>query len=248
MRIWVADSIASGMRPWFTKFCGQIFDDRWLPVVESIYRFHHTLEPYMRDQHSLAQVGLVYSQQTARWYGGDNPRETVEHHLLGVYHALIEARVPFDMVHSEDLSRIATEHGAAADRRGELQVGQDRTQALPIGRDVGSLEDCSDRGARQMCTAAKCGHHRVCGPAQDPVVELELQAERVRQAKHPRRGQIEQPADIVGADVVPCGPQDMGAQDVAAVKESVEGGLIQSAGPSRHGPLRLSVVLCLDRQ
>ncbi len=106
MRVWVADSIASGMRPWFTKFCGQIFDDRWLPVVESIYRFHKKLEPYLQDQQSLAQVGLVYSQQTARWYGGDHPQETVEHHLLGIYHALIEARIPFDMVHSEDLSHI----------------------------------------------------------------------------------------------------------------------------------------------
>jgi len=106
MRIWVANSIASGMRPWFTKFCGQIFDDRWLPVVESIYRFHQKLDPYIRDQQSLAQVGLVYSQQTARWYGGDTPRETVEHHLLGLYHALVEARIPFDMVHTEDLSRI----------------------------------------------------------------------------------------------------------------------------------------------
>jgi hypothetical protein len=39
-------------------------------------------------------VGLVYSQQTA-WFHGAN----VEGHTLGWYQALVEARVPFEMVH-----------------------------------------------------------------------------------------------------------------------------------------------------
>jgi hypothetical protein len=103
LRVWVADLIANGMRPWFTKFCAQLHDDRWLPVVESIYRWHHEIEDYQREQKPLAQVGLVYSQQTARTYGGDDPHATVEDHIRGFYHALIEARIPFEMVHDERL-------------------------------------------------------------------------------------------------------------------------------------------------
>jgi len=36
LRVWVADQIANGMRPWFTKFSGQVYDDRWMHVVEDV--------------------------------------------------------------------------------------------------------------------------------------------------------------------------------------------------------------------
>ncbi len=101
LRVWVADSIANGMRPWFTKFAGVVHDDRWMPVVEDIYRRHHEDEPYLRNTASLARVGLVYSQQTAAFYGGAQAHEKVEDHALGFYQALIEARIPFEMVHDE---------------------------------------------------------------------------------------------------------------------------------------------------
>src|SRR5258708_4250500 len=40
IRVWVADGIAHGLRPWFTKFNAKPFDHRWLPVVEDIYNWH----------------------------------------------------------------------------------------------------------------------------------------------------------------------------------------------------------------
>src|SRR4029434_1225140 len=46
-----------------------------------------------------ARVALVYSQQTAWFYGEDRFRDKVEDPTLGWYQALIEARVPFEMVH-----------------------------------------------------------------------------------------------------------------------------------------------------
>ena len=44
-------------------------------------------------------MGLVYSQQTAWFYGGPRAKEKVEDHALGWYQALVEARIPFEMVH-----------------------------------------------------------------------------------------------------------------------------------------------------
>ena len=38
IRLWVADLVANGMRPWFTKFCGALHDERWLKPVEELYR------------------------------------------------------------------------------------------------------------------------------------------------------------------------------------------------------------------
>ncbi len=103
LRIWVADAIAQGMRPWFTKFAGRIWDDRWLPVVEDIYTWHAQYDELWRDRIPLADVGVVYSQQTARVYGGPEVHSKVEDPILGVYQALVEARIPFEMVHDRQM-------------------------------------------------------------------------------------------------------------------------------------------------
>ena len=98
-RLWVAEGTANGLRPWFTKFSGTLYDKRWLNVVADIYDWHHRAERYLRNEAPLARVGLVYSQQTATFYGGTRAQQKVEDHSDGFYHALIEARIPFEMVH-----------------------------------------------------------------------------------------------------------------------------------------------------
>jgi len=99
IRLWMADGIAQGLRPWCTKFNAKLIDRRWLPVLEEIYQWHHANEAYLRNEKPLARVAIVYSQQSASFYGGDNARALVEDPALGFYQALIEARIPFEMVH-----------------------------------------------------------------------------------------------------------------------------------------------------
>ncbi|HUE24923.1 MAG TPA: beta-galactosidase trimerization domain-containing protein [Bryobacteraceae bacterium] len=99
IRLWALDGIANGLRPWFTKFSGTLYDRRWLPVVEELYGWHYRNQRYLRQERSLARVGLVYSQQTAQYYGGERAQQKVEDHTLGYYQALVEARIPFEMVH-----------------------------------------------------------------------------------------------------------------------------------------------------
>ena len=98
IRVWVAEGTANNMRPWFAKFSGVIYDRRWLDVVEKVYGWHHRCERYLRNTASLARVAMVYSEQTERYYGGRKWQERSGGHELGMYHALIEARVPFEMV------------------------------------------------------------------------------------------------------------------------------------------------------
>ena len=105
IRLWMADGVAHNLRPWITKFNAKPVDKRWLPVVEEFYNWHYRNEKYLRNQKSLADVAMVYSQQSATYYGAK-----VEDHALGYYQVLIEARIPFDMVHDllldeEHLSR-----------------------------------------------------------------------------------------------------------------------------------------------
>jgi hypothetical protein len=98
-RLWAMDGIAHGFHPTFTKFNAKPYDKRWFPVVEQIYQWHYANQDYFRNQKSFARVGVVYSQQTAAFYGGDAAVSKVDDPGLGIYHALVEARIPFDMVH-----------------------------------------------------------------------------------------------------------------------------------------------------
>lgn len=106
-QVWVAEGVANGFRPWFTKFGGVQEDERWMPQVERFYRWHHGAERYLRDRAPAARVALVYSQQTALYYGGAQARARTLDAVDGMYHALIEARIPFEMVHDRKLEQLA---------------------------------------------------------------------------------------------------------------------------------------------
>jgi hypothetical protein len=96
-RVWVAEGVANGMRPWFTKFSGVLYDRRWLSTVDKIYQVLYRNEKYLRNTAPLARVGLVFSDQT--WnYGKEKWQQRSGDHSSGIYHALVESRIPFEMV------------------------------------------------------------------------------------------------------------------------------------------------------
>lgn len=98
IRIWASECIAHNMRLWFVKFGGVIYDERWLPVVQDIYEFAAKHEKYLRNKAPIADIGVVYSEQTSRRYGGEAWQHHYGDHGEGMYHALVEARIPFEMV------------------------------------------------------------------------------------------------------------------------------------------------------
>jgi hypothetical protein len=109
IRIWVLDALANGMRPWFSKFSGTLHDERWLRGVEDIYLWTEKHQDYLTHQRPMASVGLVYSQQSAWYYGGEQAAAKVENYGLGWYQALVESRIPFEMLHDQllDAERLA---------------------------------------------------------------------------------------------------------------------------------------------
>jgi len=98
IRLWAINGIANGLRPWYTKFAGSINDPRWLKPVERLYDWCAANEKYLRNDRSLARVGLVYSQQSS-WFSGAERARFMDDSANGFYHALVEARIPFEMVH-----------------------------------------------------------------------------------------------------------------------------------------------------
>lgn len=97
IQLWAAGGIAHGMRPWITKFNAKPLDSRWLQPVEQIFSWHHRHHRYFRNEANLARVAIVYSRQTALRVAPD-----ADDFIRGAFHALVEARIPFEMAH-EDL-------------------------------------------------------------------------------------------------------------------------------------------------
>jgi hypothetical protein len=103
-RLWVQDGMANGLRPWFNMVSGQVHDKRGLKVIEDLYVWHNKWERYFRNTEPIARVGIVYSQQTAQFHAGpQRMQRLVEQPTDGMYQALVEARIPFEMVHEKML-------------------------------------------------------------------------------------------------------------------------------------------------
>ncbi len=86
IRVWAVDGIAQGFRPWVIKFNAKPLDRRWFKPVEELFVWHWKNEKYLRNERPLARVGLVSA-----------PRTSADH-ISGFYHALVEARIPFETV------------------------------------------------------------------------------------------------------------------------------------------------------
>ncbi|OJU13505.1 MAG: hypothetical protein BGN86_05130 [Caulobacterales bacterium 68-7] len=113
---YVHDGLAQGFRPWVTKFKAETFDTRWMPTVEKVYNWHWKNERYFRNTENLARVAIVQSAASATYYGR-NPQSAVTDGVgmadrgssvadaqNGFYQALVEAKIPFEMVDDRELS------------------------------------------------------------------------------------------------------------------------------------------------
>jgi hypothetical protein len=101
IRIWVAEGVANGMKPCFVKFGGNIFDKRWMDTVADMYQKYFGNEAYLRNIAPMARIGMLFSEQTNRLYGGQAWQQRSNEHSLGMYHALVEAHLPFEMVNDK---------------------------------------------------------------------------------------------------------------------------------------------------
>jgi hypothetical protein len=107
LEAWAHAGIAQGFRPWYCKFNARVFDPRWVAPVTKIFQWHHANDKYMRNTANLARVAMVNSTQSGiftaggtAFSAGDGVRaaQRVTDSVNGYYQALVEARIPFEMV------------------------------------------------------------------------------------------------------------------------------------------------------
>ncbi len=228
LRLWVADATANGARPWFTKFSGIVYDHRWLKTIEDIYGWHYRNERYLRNEQSLARVGLVYSQQTAQFYGGEQAQAKVEDHILGFYQALIEARVPFEMVHDGLLDAVHLDRlrtlilpnvAALSDRQcAQVRAFVDRGGSLIATHETSLYDEWGvrrkDFGLAGMFGCSFAG--RVEGPTRNSYLAIE---------KDPQSGRYH--------------PLVAGLEDATRIINGVHRVVVRPAGRPGYAPLTL---------
>ena len=100
LQAWTHAGIARGLRPWFVKFNARVFDPRWVKPITQTFQWHFAHEKYMRNTANLARVALVSSTQSGLFTAGDGVRaaQRVTDSVNGYCQALVEARIPFEMV------------------------------------------------------------------------------------------------------------------------------------------------------
>jgi hypothetical protein len=110
--LWMAQTTASGMVPWYHWLGASPEDTRWRETGRAFFRWLADNEPHFRNRSSIADVAVLYPQRTIAFYrsgGGPNAwsgadRARTTEYLQGLYYALLEARVLIDFVAEEDLS------------------------------------------------------------------------------------------------------------------------------------------------
>ena len=104
IRIWAAEGVANGMLPCFVKFGATPIDKRWFKPVEKIYQGYYHSERYLRNTAPMARVAVVVNDNKVTDSYGNQPwQRDSSFHMLGIYHALVEGRMPFEMINTSVL-------------------------------------------------------------------------------------------------------------------------------------------------
>ena len=104
LTLMMAEAAASGARLWYHVIgaCGE--DRRSLATVEHFYQWMHRHREYYLNTQSSTDIALVFNQRLLDIYGKADAQRLVSQPWRGAYAALTRARLPFDMLHADDIS------------------------------------------------------------------------------------------------------------------------------------------------
>ena len=100
--LWMAQTVASGMVPWFHWLGGSPEDQRWRDTGKTFFAWLAAQEPHFRNTRSVTDVAVLFPQSTIAFYRAGRLQAT--DYLQGLYAALLQGRFLFDFVHESDLS------------------------------------------------------------------------------------------------------------------------------------------------
>jgi hypothetical protein len=104
IRLWVADGIAQGLRPWFIKFNAKPEDRRWLPVVKEIFAWHYANETIPEKSSARWRKWAWSTRSKAPCSTAESrpAKKSRSRDWVSIKRSL-SARIPFEMVHDRCL-------------------------------------------------------------------------------------------------------------------------------------------------
>lgn len=104
-RMWAVSGMAGGIQPWWHHIGAWHEDKRMYETAAPLWQWHKANERYLMNRRPLADVGLVWSQENAEWFGRNDAERLVDQPFRGWAHAMIRARIPYLPVHADDIAR-----------------------------------------------------------------------------------------------------------------------------------------------
>src|SRR6266446_7829438 len=101
--MWMAQTTASGMIPWYHWLGGAPEDLRWRETGRKFFQWIGANEKHFVNRESVANLGVVFSERMNGFYNPLGGTDATEF-LQGLYYALLEGRFLFDFVHEQDLA------------------------------------------------------------------------------------------------------------------------------------------------
>jgi len=107
VRLWALEAIAGGIQPWWHYINAYHEDRRMYDTPVAMANWHAKNEQYLGRRQPVATVGIVYSQRNHDFFGRDDGELMVSLPQRGFMQALTRARIPYVLVHADDLERDA---------------------------------------------------------------------------------------------------------------------------------------------
>jgi len=98
LTLFFAEAVANGQRAWWHVLGAELYDRRWLQPVADYFGWLAEVAPYLWNAQSLADVAIVWSPPTFWVAGWTGMHPTPSDAFNGWYHALLEGRIPFDLL------------------------------------------------------------------------------------------------------------------------------------------------------
>jgi len=106
-RMWMLEGISGGISPWYHHVGGGKNDSRQFKNPINVFNWHQANEEYLYNRTDLANVGMVWSQQNADFYGREDDAERCALPWRGFGLSLVKSRIPFLPINIADIARYA---------------------------------------------------------------------------------------------------------------------------------------------
>lgn len=105
IRKWLLCGISGGISPWYHFVGGRVLDSRKLTASTDVFRWHKEVRHYLTERKNIANVGVVWNQETSIYYGRDDALEKSALSWYGITQALSQAGIPFAPIHADDIDK-----------------------------------------------------------------------------------------------------------------------------------------------